>query len=76
MATLQSITHALYYLCAMPQYIQVLREEAEGMIKAHGWTKDAVDAMWKADSFFKEVLRLSGPSHRMLPHRMHLALSK
>ncbi|KZT73294.1 cytochrome P450 [Daedalea quercina L-15889] len=61
-----SMTHALYYLCAMPEYIEPLRKEAEEMIKVHGWTKAAVDGMWKADSFFKEALRLNPAAHLTL----------
>ena len=60
------MAHALYYLCAMPQYIEPLKREAEEKIKEHGWTKAAMDAMWKADSFFKESLRLNGVNHRTL----------
>ncbi|TFY52837.1 hypothetical protein EVJ58_g9786 [Rhodofomes roseus] len=62
----QSMTHALYYLCAMPECVEPLRKEAEEMIKQHGWTKAAVDGMWKADSFFKEALRLNSAAHLTL----------
>ncbi|EPT03342.1 hypothetical protein FOMPIDRAFT_87777 [Fomitopsis schrenkii] len=61
-----AMAHALYYLCAMPQYIKPLKQEAEEKIKEHGWTKTAVDAMWKTDSFFKESLRLNGVNHLSL----------
>ncbi|KAH9923621.1 cytochrome P450 [Fomitopsis serialis] len=61
-----SMTHALYYLCAFPEYVEPLRREAEEMIRQHGWTKAAVDGMWKADSFFKEALRLNSASHLTL----------
>ena len=60
------MAHALYYLCAMPQYIEPLKREAEETIQEHGWTKTAMDAMWKADSLFKESLRLNGINHRTL----------
>ena len=52
----------------MPQYIEPLRQEAEDRIKQYGWTKDALDAMWKADSFFKETLRLNGPHQSAFAH--------
>ncbi|KAI0719015.1 cytochrome P450 monooxygenase [Fomitopsis betulina] len=61
-----AMTHALYYLCAMPQYIEPLKQEVQEKIKEHGWTKTAMDAMWKTDSFCKESLRLNGVNHLSL----------
>ncbi|CCL98070.1 uncharacterized protein FIBRA_00064 [Fibroporia radiculosa] len=55
-----SITHALYHLAANPEYVQPLREEAEFIIKEHGWTKAAMGKMRKLDSFMRESQRLNG----------------
>ncbi|OSX67133.1 hypothetical protein POSPLADRAFT_1051288 [Postia placenta MAD-698-R-SB12] len=57
-----SITHSLFNLAAYKQYVQPLREEVEAAIKEHGWTKDAIEKMWKLDSFMRESQRLSGIS--------------
>jgi Cytochrome P450 len=56
----QAFTHALYDLAANPQYIQPLREEVEENLTEKGWTKAAMDKMWKVDSFLKESMRLHG----------------
>jgi hypothetical protein len=56
----QAFTHALYDLAANPQYIQPLREEVEVNLAEKGWTKAAMDKMWKVDSFLKESMRLHG----------------
>jgi len=37
-----------------------MREEAEAMISANGWTKSAMQGMHKIDSFLKESQRLNG----------------
>ncbi|EJT96540.1 cytochrome P450 [Dacryopinax primogenitus] len=55
-----SFTHAFYWLAAYPQYVPELRQEIEFAIKEHGWTRDAIDNMFKADSFIKEAMRLTG----------------
>ncbi|EMD40104.1 hypothetical protein CERSUDRAFT_45258, partial [Gelatoporia subvermispora B] len=54
------ITHALYHLAAQPEYIEPLREEIELTIAAEGWTKTALNKMWKLDSFMKESQRING----------------
>ena len=45
--------HALFYLAALPEYIGPLREEVEEVIERKGWTKEALDQMYKVDSFIK-----------------------
>ncbi|KZT50828.1 cytochrome P450 [Calocera cornea HHB12733] len=55
-----TFTHAFYWLAANTQYIPVLREEVEAVVAEHGWTKDAVNAMVRVDSFLKESARVSG----------------
>jgi hypothetical protein len=37
-----------------------MREEAERIIKAEGWTKAALNSMVKIDSFLRESQRLNG----------------
>ncbi|TFK91861.1 cytochrome P450 [Polyporus arcularius HHB13444] len=56
------ISHALLHVAAAPEYMQPLREEAEGAITTDGWTKTAMDKMWKIDSFLKESQRVNGVS--------------
>ncbi|KAF3396875.1 Cytochrome P450 monooxygenase paxP [Talaromyces pinophilus] len=56
------VTHALYDLCAMPEYIPILREEVETVLTEHGgWTLAALNAMRKLDSFLKESQRMNHP---------------
>ncbi|KAJ6438807.1 Ent-kaurene oxidase-like protein [Purpureocillium lavendulum] len=51
--------HALFDLCANPEYMEPLRDEAQGAIKEHGWTLAAINTMKKLDSFMKESQRLN-----------------
>ena len=59
MGSLQALTHALYHLAANPEYAIPLREEVRVLVAEHGWTKAAIDRMYKIDSFLRESLRLS-----------------
>ncbi|KXN83238.1 Ent-kaurene oxidase [Leucoagaricus sp. SymC.cos] len=54
-----SFTQALYDLAIQPQYVAEMREEAEKVIREHGWTKLAMQQMRKIDSFLKESQRLN-----------------
>ncbi|KAJ3513627.1 hypothetical protein NMY22_g14982 [Coprinellus aureogranulatus] len=54
------VSDTLFDLAARPEYSQPLREEIEGIIEEHGWTKDAFSKMQKLDSFIKESCRLAG----------------
>ena len=56
----QSLTHALYDLAAMPEYVGPLREEVEPIIALEGWSKNAITKMSKLDSFLKESTRIHG----------------
>ena len=56
--------HALFYLAAQPEYIGHLREEVEDVIEREGWTKEALDQMYKVDSFIKESQRKSQLGNR------------
>lgn len=57
---IQFLTHALYDLVAHPEYVKEMREEAETMIKAYGWTKNSMQRMRKIDSFLRESQRFTG----------------
>ncbi|KAM5449476.1 putative ent-kaurene monooxygenase [Microsporum audouinii] len=56
-------SHAMYDICAHPEYIEPLREE---MISAQredgGWHKTTVTKLRKLDSFLKESQRMNPPS--------------
>ena len=41
-------------LAALPEYIGPLRAEVEEVIERGGWTKEALDQMYKVDSFIKQ----------------------
>jgi hypothetical protein len=56
---LQSFTHALYHLAANPEYTGPLREEVDAVVKEYGWTKAAIDKMYRIDGFFRESFWVS-----------------
>ena len=51
--------HALFDLCANPDFIQPLREEIEQVIGQDGWSTNALSKLKKLDSFIKESQRLN-----------------
>ena len=53
----QPFVHAFFYLAALPEYIGPLRAEVEEVIEREDWTKEALDEMYKVDSFIKESQR-------------------
>jgi hypothetical protein len=55
----QAFTHALYYLAANPQHAVALREGVNAVVTEYGWTKAAVDRMYRIDSFIRESQRLN-----------------
>ncbi|KAI6014568.1 hypothetical protein PISMIDRAFT_6861 [Pisolithus microcarpus 441] len=61
-ATASSLMRAVYDLAAHPEYIVPLREEVDAVVRQDGWTKAAIDKMYKIDSFLKESHRLGGAS--------------
>ena len=64
-----SACHALFDLCAMPQYIEPLREEIQNAIAEEGGLKlSAINKMKKLDSLLKESQRLNHPGSRMSSH--------
>ena len=54
----QAFTHALYYLAANPEHAVPLREEVNAVVGEYGWTKAAIDRMYRVDSFIRESQRL------------------
>jgi cytochrome P450 len=57
-----SITHAIFDLCAYPEYVKPLREEIETVLQREGgWTLQGIDSMYSLDSFLKESQRINHP---------------
>ncbi|KAJ6592478.1 cytochrome P450 [Mycena capillaripes] len=55
-----ALTTALYDLTTYPEHIGPMREEAERVVAAEGWTKSALGNMVKIDSFLRESQRVHG----------------
>lgn len=66
------MTQALYHLVESAEYVKVLREEVDSVVKEHGWTKVATGKMWKLDSFMRESQRINGITYSQYPHQ-HLS---
>lgn len=62
MATVQVV----YNLCAMPEYIQPLRIEAQNALQESGgvWSIESLSKLGRLDSFLKESQRLNASSFR------------
>lgn len=61
--TTMAVTHALFDLAAMPEYLAPLREEIDQVLEEEGgWQGSALGKMRKIDSFLKESQRLNPPS--------------
>lgn len=56
-----TVTHALFDLCAMPEYVQQLREEVREIVGKYGWTREGIHKLKKLDSFLKESQRMNHP---------------
>ena len=63
MATVQVV----YNLCAMPNYIQPLRTEAQTALQENGgaWGIETLSKLRRLDSFLKESQRMNASSFRM-----------
>ncbi|WQF87922.1 Putative cytochrome P450 [Colletotrichum destructivum] len=62
-STIIAVAQVLFDLCAHPEYVEVLREEALQVLRTHGgFTKQALADMKKMDSFMRESQRLSPPT--------------
>lgn len=57
--TAMTMTHAMYDLCAHPEYIEPLRYEVKGVVDASGWDKTTLNRLHKLDSFLKESQRFN-----------------
>ncbi|KAI6014535.1 cytochrome P450 [Pisolithus microcarpus] len=57
-----TLMNAVCNLAAHPEYLVPLREEVDTVVHQDGWTKAAIDRMYKIDSFLKESYRLDGVS--------------
>ncbi|KAI0395382.1 cytochrome P450 [Xylariaceae sp. FL0594] len=72
-----SATHALFDLCAMPEYIEPLREEAQRVIGERGWTLAGINELKLLDSFMKESQRINHPGllsfNRRVMQPLHLS---
>ena len=62
MATVQVV----YNLCAMPEYIEPLRKEAQTVLQDDGgrWSIEKLSKLRRLDSFMKESQRLDASSFR------------
>ena len=69
----QSLTHAFFHMLAKPNIIPILREEVESALSAEGWTKGALDKMWKLDSLLRESQRFTGITLCEFPPILHNA---
>ena len=68
-----TVTHALFDLFAMPEYVQPLREELREVVVQYGWTREGIYNLqygWtregiynlrRLDSFLKETQRITHP---------------
>lgn len=55
--------HAIFDICAAPEYFEPLREELiDALREDEGWGKTTVNKLPKMDSFLRESQRLSPPS--------------
>ena len=61
--TSMACTQTLFDLISHPEYIPVIREEVEQVLKEDGgWKKTSLTKMRKLDSFMRESQRLNPPS--------------
>lgn len=63
-STIIAVAQVLFDLCAHPEYVEPLREEAIEVLGRGGFTKQALADMKKMDSFMRESQRLSPPTLR------------
>ncbi|KAI6165104.1 cytochrome P450 [Pisolithus thermaeus] len=69
-ATASTLMRAVYDLAAYPEYLEPLREEVDAVVRQDGWTKAAIDKMYKIESFLKESHRLGGASSLVMLHKV------
>ena len=75
--TSMAITHAIHDLCEHQEYVQVLRDEIEEVLRADGgWQRDTYTKLRKVDSFLKESQRFAPPTLCLSTLSFHLIGSK
>ncbi|KAG6040947.1 hypothetical protein E4U41_006538 [Claviceps citrina] len=52
-----TMTHAMYDLCAHPEYLEPLRQEMADVLADGGWQKTTLNRLYKLDSLLKESQR-------------------
>ncbi|KAK7418724.1 hypothetical protein QQX98_003742 [Neonectria punicea] len=57
--TAMTMTHAMYDLCAHPEYLEPLQEEMNEVLTNGGWQKTTLNRLHKLDSFLKESQRFN-----------------
>ena len=66
--TTMAATHAMYDLCAAPEFFTPLRDEIKEQMDSEGnFTKPVLNEMRKLDSLMKESQRLNPPTLNMYP---------
>ena len=61
--TSMAITHAIHDLCQHQEYVKILRDEIEEVLREDGgWQKNTYNKFHKIDSFLKESQRFSPPT--------------
>lgn len=63
-STIIAVAQVLFDLCAHPEYVEPLRQEALEVLRKGGYTRQALAGMKKMDSFMRESQRLSPPTLR------------
>lgn len=60
--TSQLITNAIFNLATYPEYVSILQEEMDSVLKEsrREWTLESMGKLQKLDSFIKETLRYNG----------------
>jgi len=58
LSPVQAVTQALFDLALHPEYLEPLREEVEEVTKREGWTKTALDQMFKLWRSVKDDMRV------------------
>ncbi|OKL55589.1 hypothetical protein UA08_09170 [Talaromyces atroroseus] len=61
-STVIDVAQVLFDLCAHPEYVEPLRQEALEVLRKGGYTKQALADMKKMDSFMRESQRLRPPT--------------
>ena len=71
--TSTAITHAVHDLCEHNEYVKVLREEIEDVLRQDGgWQTETHKRLHKLDSFLKESQRFSPPTLCLSSFSFHL----